>query len=94
MANGNDPRVIAREEVGADMDAAGIGRAGSERRLEFISLMQWLEIQKSRQEKRKERHAASIAGIGYGMLGTIATAALTWATGTLQWLLSILTSKH
>lgn len=94
MVNGNDPRKVAQEEIAHDMDSANIGRAGSERRIEFITLMQWLEDQKKRQETRKERRAASLAGIGYGMLGTLVTALLTWATGALQWLLSILTSRH
>lgn len=94
MVTSPDPRKVAQDEIAHDMDAANIGRAGSERRIEFITLVRWLEDQKKRQDTRKERRAASLAGIGYGMLGTIVTALLTWATGAAQWLLSILTSKH
>ena len=89
-----DPRGVARDEIAQDMDAAGIGRAGSSRRLRFLDLLQDLEEQKKRQETQKERRTAAIAGIGYGVVGTCVTAGLSWVTGVLQWLLSILTFRH
>lgn len=88
------PRDVVRDEIAQDMDAAGIGRAGSERRFRFLEMIQDMEEQKKRQESQKERRTAAIAGIGYGVVGTFVTAAVTWATGVSQWLLSILTSRH
>lgn len=89
-----DTRATARDEIAQDMDAAGIGRAGSERRLQFLDILRDLEEQKKRQTTKKERRVASFAGIGYGVLGTLVTTGVTWMTGVLQWLLSTLTSKH
>lgn len=91
----SDDRPITRRDlrrelissIGVDIDDADSLQEHADRR-------QWVREQKKKQETRKERRTASLAGIGYGMLGTIATALLTWATGVLQWAQSILTIRH
>jgi len=90
-----DDRPISRRDLrqimigacGVDIDNVDSLEAAADRR-------QWVASQKKTQETTKERRIASMAGIGYGIIGTVATAGLSWLTGVGQWLLNTLTSRH
>ena len=94
MANSDD-RPITRRELRRELiSALGVDIDDAESLQEHTDRRQWVRDQKKKQETSKERRTASLAGIGYGMIGTIATATITWATGVLQWAQSILTIRH
>lgn len=87
-------RRIIREELTDAYLSLDIGLPGSAERRQWVQDHQRLREQFKRQDASKERRTASLAGLGYGILGTAAGGLLTWATGALQWLLSISTGRN
>lgn len=94
MVEKPDLRALVREEVTNLLETLDIGAPGSDRRRDVLAAIQWAMEQKKRHEALKDRRRASLAGVGWGMVGTIAATAITWATGALQGLWNILTSGH
>ena len=94
MHESKDPRVVAQQEIEETLQSLDVGLPGTDRRREWHRDQQWVSDSRKRQEARKERRIASVAGIGYGVLGTAVTAGVSWLTGAGQWLLSILTSRR
>lgn len=94
----HDPRSIAREEAEQAehriYDGLYVGTPGSDQRAEWLALQRWMAQQKKRRETQKERAVSSLAGIGYGILGTFIAGAVSWVTGILQWVSSILISHR
>ena len=90
-----DDRPLTRRELRRELiSALGVDIDDAENLQENADRRQWVRDQKKKQETAKERQRASLAGIGYGMLGTIVTAVITWASGALHWLQSILTLRQ
>ena len=94
MPEPKDPRRIAQEEINEALLSLDVGLPGTAERREFQKNQRWVSDTRIRQETRKERRTASIAGIGYGIVGTAVTGIVAWLAGVGQWLLNILTSHR
>ena len=86
-------RRIVREEMNELLSNLPIGIAGTEKRDKWLYYQSRLEEQIKIRDATKERRRASLAGLGYGIIGTAAGGLLTWATGALQWLLNFSTGR-
>jgi len=59
-----------------------------------VRTMLWANDARKAEAERSEKRRTSLAGLGWGIAGTLGTTVLGWITGAVPWLIERLGSGH